>query len=128
MSSGSIDRMLQIIERVENKTLNLLLESGYDLQNKYFDSENSKICNDENFNSCTTTVITIAYATDEVKNSNSSYWDRQSNFWVVEYYKQYYVLQVIPSTKFDTENLKKLKENQKSGSGKIINVWLVKDV
>ncbi len=129
MINKGIDRILQIIERVEDPEKQLIIESQdfSGLQGKYYNGGEGKICSDDEFKNCSYTSTVIAFATDEIKNSGSNRWDKQSNFWIIKYKDNEYVINVSPEWKqtFSEEEREKIKNHQKNGSGKIIQVWLI---
>lgn len=129
MINKGIDRILQIIERVENSENELILEHNdtSNLEGKYFNGDKGEIYTDKEFKNLFYKPTVIAFATDEVKNSNSRNWDKQSNFWVIKYSDKEYVIQVSPewSATFSEEERERIKEYQKTGSGLIERVWLI---
>lgn len=129
MINKGIDRILQIIERVENSENELILEHNdtSNLEGKYFNGDKGEIYKDKEFKNLFYRPTIIAFATDEVKKSNSNIWDKQSNFWVIKYSDKEYVIQVSPewSATFSEEEREKIKESQKTGSGLIERVWLI---
>jgi len=129
MINKGIDRILQIIERVENSENELILEHNdtSNLEGKYFNGDKGEIYKDKEFKNLFYKPTIIAFATDEVKNSNSRNWDKQSNFWVIKYSDKEYVIQVSPewSATFSEEERERIKEYQKTGSGLIERVWLI---
>lgn len=130
MYNKEINRILQIIERVENNDKELLFENtdfpvNPILNNKFFKQDEynqSKgfVYDDEDFTNGQISVTIVAFMSDERLASSGK--RLQNNFWIIYYNDEYWVIDVAPR---DFSDPKKRVEDQKNGSGKILSTYYI---